>query len=44
MKTVLGLTVVGAAILGVTGVTMLGWAYEGPRRFIHRLRLRKALR
>ena len=44
MKRALGLTVLGAAIMGVSGIAMLGWAYEGPRRFIHRLRLRKALR
>ena len=44
MKRALGLTVLGAVVAGATGVAMLGWAYEGPRRFIHRLRLRKALR
>ena len=44
MKRALGLTVLGAAIAGFTGIAMLGWAYEGPRRFIHRLRLRKVLR
>jgi hypothetical protein len=44
MKTVLGLTMLGAMVAGCTGVAMLGWTYEGPRRFIHRLRLRKALR
>jgi len=44
MKTVLGLGVMTALIAGVGGVLAVGWAYEGPRRFIHRLRLRKALR
>jgi hypothetical protein len=44
MKTALGLTMLGAMIAGATGVAVMGWAYEGPRRFIHRLRLRKALR
>jgi len=44
MKRALGLTVLGAAIAGATSVAMLGWVYEGPKRFIHRLRLRKALR
>ena len=43
MKRALGLTML-AAVAGVSGIAMLGWAYEGPRRFIHRLRLRKALR
>ena len=40
----LGLTVLGAAIAGVSGVLMLGWAYEGPKRFIRRVKLRKAVR
>ena len=44
MMRTLGLTVLGAAIAGVTGIAMLGWAYEGPRRFIRRVKLRKALR
>ena len=44
MKTALGMTVLGAMIAGATGVAVMGWAYEGPRRFFHRLRLRKALR
>ena len=43
MKRALGLTVLGAAVMGVTGVAMLGWAYEGPRRFVRRLRLRRAV-
>ena len=42
MKT-LGLTMLGAAIVGATGVAMLGWAYEGPRRFIRRVKLRRAV-
>ena len=33
-----------AAVMGVTGAIMIGWAYEGPRRFIRRVKLRKALR
>ena len=40
----LGISLLTAAIVGATGAAMLGWAYEGPRRFLHRLRLRKALR
>ena len=44
MKTVLGVTVFGALLAGVGGVLAVGWAYEGPRRFVRRLRLRRALR
>jgi len=44
MKTVLGVTVLGAMLAGVGGVMAVGWAYEGPRRFMRRLKLRKALR
>ena len=44
MKTALGLTMLGAVVAGATGVAMLGWAYEGPRRFFRRVKLRKALR
>ena len=43
MMRTLGLTVLGAAIAAATGVAMLGWAYEGPRRFIRRVKLRKVL-
>jgi len=43
MKRALGLTVLGAAIAGFTGIAMLGWAYEGPRRFIRRVKLRRAV-
>ena len=44
MKRALGLGLM-TALVGVVGAGMaVGWAYEGPRRFIHRLRLRKALR
>jgi len=44
MKTVLGLGVM-TALVGVVGAGMaVGWAYEGPRRFMRRLKLRKALR
>ena len=44
MKTVLGLTVLGPMLAAAGGVMAVGWAYEGPRRFVRRLRLRKALR
>ena len=44
MKTALGIGVMTALLAGVGGVMAVGWAYEGPRRFIRRLRLRKALR
>ena len=44
MKRALGLTMLGALVVSVGSVMAVGWAYEGPRRFIHRLRLRKALR
>ena len=44
MKTVLGLGLMTAVLAGVGGMLAVGWAYEGPRRFFHRLRLRKALR
>jgi hypothetical protein len=44
MKTALGLTMLGAMVAGVSGIVAVGWVYEGPRRFMHRLRLRKALR
>ena len=44
MKTVLGLGVM-TALVGVIGAGVaVGWAYEGPRRFIRRLKFRKALR
>jgi len=43
MKKALGLTML-AAVAGVSGIAMLGWAYEGPRRFFRRVRLRKAMR
>ena len=44
MKTALGLGMMTAVLAGVGGIVAVGWAYEGPRRFIRRLRLRKALR
>jgi hypothetical protein len=44
MKRALSLTVLGALVAGVVATSAVGWVYEGPRRFIHRLRLRKALR
>ena len=44
MKTALGLGLM-TALVGVVGAGMaVGWAYEGPRKFFRRLRLRKALR
>jgi hypothetical protein len=43
MKT-LGMGVLMAMVAGATGIAMLGWAYEGPKRFIRRVKLRKALR
>ena len=43
MMRALGLTVLGAAVMGVTGIAMLGWVYEGPKRFIRRVRLRRAV-
>ena len=44
MKSAIGLTVLGALVAGVGGIVAVGWAYEGPRRFLRRLRLRQALR
>ena len=44
MKTALGLGILGALVAGAGGIMAVGWAYEGPRRFMRRLRLRKALR
>jgi hypothetical protein len=44
MKTVLGITVLGTMIAAAGGIVAVGWAYEGPRRFLRRLKLRKALR
>jgi hypothetical protein len=44
MKRVIGLGLL-TAVVGVVGTSVaVGWAYEGPRRFVRRLRLRKALR
>ena len=43
MKT-LGMGLLTAMIIGATGAAMLGWAYEGPRRFFRRVRLRRAVR
>ena len=44
MKRALGLGLVTAVVAGVSGALMIGWAYEGPMRFIRRVKLRKALR
>ena len=43
MKRALGLTVLGALVVGVGSVVAVGWAYEGPKRFVRRLRLRRAV-
>ena len=43
MKT-LGVTMLAAMVVGVSGAAMLGWVYEGPRRFIRRVKLLKAVR
>jgi hypothetical protein len=40
----LGLGLFGALVAGVGATLAVGWAYEGPRRFFRRVRLRKALR
>ena len=44
MKRALGIGLVTAVVAGFSGVLMLGWAYEGPRRFFRRVKLYKALR
>ena len=44
MKRALGLGMMAVVLAGVGGIMTVGWAYEGPRRFIRRLRLRRALR
>ena len=44
MKTALGLGIMTALVMGVGSMVAVGWAYEGPRRFIRRVKLRKALR
>jgi len=44
MKTALGLGLMTALVVGVGSMMAVGWAYEGPKRFVRRLRLRKALR
>ena len=43
MMRALGLTVLGALVVGVSSVMAVGWAYEGPRRFIRRVKLRRAV-
>ena len=43
MRTVLGLTVLGTMLAAAGGVMAVGGAYEGPRRFIRRVRLRRAV-
>ena len=44
MKRALGVGLLGALVVGVGSVMAVGWVYEGPRRFVRRLKLRKALR
>ena len=44
MKRALGLGFMTAVVAGVSGALMLGWAYEGPRRFLRRVKLYKAIR
>ena len=44
MKRALGIGLFAAVVGGFSAAAMLGWAYEGPRRFIRRVKLRKALR
>ena len=44
MKTALGLGLMTALVVGVGSMMAVGWVYEGPKRFIRRVRLRKALR
>ena len=44
MKTALGLGILGVMVAATGGIMAVCWAYEGPRRFARRLRLRKALR
>ena len=41
---ILGVGMLGALVVGVGSMLAVGWAYEGPRRFIRRVKLRKALR
>ena len=43
MKRALGVGLLGALAVGVGSMMAVGWVYEGPRRFIHRLRLRRAV-
>ena len=43
MKRVIGLGLMTAVVAGVGGVMAVGWLYEGPKRFAHRLKLRKAI-
>ena len=43
MKTALGLGMMAVVLAGVGGIMTVGWAYEGPRRLLHRLRLRRAV-
>ena len=33
---ILGVVMIPAMTVGLIGVVMLGWAYEGPRRFFRR--------
>ena len=44
MKTALGFGVLTALVAGVGGIMAVGWAYEGPKRFFRRVKLRKAIK
>ena len=35
---VLGLMILAVMVIGVSGLLMLGWAYEGPHRLLVRLK------
>lgn len=44
MVKVLGLAALATIAVAAGGAVAVGWAYEGPRRFIRRVQLRQALR
>ena len=44
MRAVLGITVLGTMLAAAGGVMAVGWAYEGPRRFFRRVKLRRAIK
>ena len=43
MKRALGIGLFGALVVGVGSMMAVGWVYEGPKRFIRRVRLRRAV-